>query len=262
MRARGLGVAAISYDPVAVLKSFADREHIEFPLLSDSDSQVIRRFGIFNEAVPKSSPAYGIPHPGTYVVDAHGVVTGKYFEDDYRVRDTAASILLRQFGLAPEREEAVAARHVKLRVAGAGEPVRPAQRISLSVDVEMPAGVHVYAPGVRGYIPISLTLDASPAYRTDPPTYPPSKTLHMPAIHETVPVFEGRVRIVQMVTLANAGDVEKLLDAGRNLAIRGQFRYQACNARECFPPETVPVEWSVNVLAFDRTRAPEAVRRK
>ena len=34
-------MAAISYDSVAVLKSFADRQRITFPLLSDPDSKVI-----------------------------------------------------------------------------------------------------------------------------------------------------------------------------------------------------------------------------
>ena len=34
IRARGLGVVAISYDSVAVLKNFAERRGITFPMLS------------------------------------------------------------------------------------------------------------------------------------------------------------------------------------------------------------------------------------
>ena len=37
-----------SYDSRAVLKDFAQRKDIQFPLLSDADSGIIRRFGILN----------------------------------------------------------------------------------------------------------------------------------------------------------------------------------------------------------------------
>ena len=75
IRKQGLGVAAISYDSVAVLKNFADRQHITFPLLSDSGSQTIRAFGILNETVKPDTAFYGIPYPGTFIVNAQGKVT-------------------------------------------------------------------------------------------------------------------------------------------------------------------------------------------
>ena len=100
--AQGLGLAAISYDSTGVLKAFAEREHIGFELLSDADSKVIRSYGILNETVPKDSTFFGIPNPGTYVLNERGIVIAKYFEDDFRVRNTAGSILLRQFGLLPQ----------------------------------------------------------------------------------------------------------------------------------------------------------------
>ena len=74
----------ISYDSVEVLKTFADRQHIGFELLSDPDSKVIRAYGILNETVAKGTPQFGVPYPGTYVLDVNGVVTGKYFADDFR----------------------------------------------------------------------------------------------------------------------------------------------------------------------------------
>ena len=48
LRGRGLAVAAISYDSEAILKDFAERRGITFPLLSDDDSAVITDFGILN----------------------------------------------------------------------------------------------------------------------------------------------------------------------------------------------------------------------
>ena len=260
--AQGLGLAAISYDSTGILKAFADRQHIGFELLSDPDSRVIRSYGILNETVEKDSPFYGIPHPGTYVLNARGVVIAKYFEEDYRVRDTASSILLRQFGLAPAPREKIEAKHLQLSVSGGETPARPGHRISLAVAVQLPSRVHVYAPGVSGYIPISLTLQPSPAFRADPVTFPPSKTMRLAAIHETVPVFERQFRLLQTITLADAQQIEPLLDSNRILTIEGQLRYQACDERECFVPETVGLKWTVPVLPFDRTRAPESLRRR
>ena len=257
-----MGLAAISYDSVPVLAQFAQREHIAFPLLSDPDSAVIRRYGILNQAVPKGTPFFGIPHPGTYVLNAKGIVTGKYFEEDFRVRDTASSILLRQFGLEVKQREAVTAKHLSLRTSATNADVRPGQRITLNVDVDLPPRVHVYAPGVLGYIPVALSLKASPAFQADPVVFPKSSMLTLVPIHETVPVYTGHFQLLQTVTLGIAQQVEPLLDSGRRLPIGGVFRYQACDDRECFIPETVPLQWTLHVLPLDRTRVPEDLRRK
>jgi hypothetical protein len=260
--AQGLGLAAVSYDSTGVLKAFAEREHIGFELLSDPDSKVIRSYGILNETVPKDSPFFGIPHPGTYVLNERGVVIAKYFEDDFRVRDTAGSILLRQFGLSPVPHETIKAKHLQLSVSGGDMPVRAGHRISLAVEVQLPDRMHVYAPGVSGYIPISLKLKSSPGFEAAPVSFPPSKTMTLEAINETVPVYEGQFRLLETITLRGTEQIEPLLDSNRNLTIEGELHYQACDDRQCFVPETVRLKWTLHVLPFDKTRAPESVRRK
>jgi hypothetical protein len=262
IRTQGLGLAAISYDSVSVLKQFSDRMHISFPLLSDVDSAVIRSYGIMNESIAKDSAQFGIPYPGTYVLDRRGVVTAKYFQEDFRVRDTAASILLRQFGLKPPVQEALEAKHATLRASAVEGELRPGQRITLSLDVTLPRKVHVYAPGVQGYKPVALKLTESKGFQPDIPVFPPSKSMKLAAIHETVPVYEGQFRLLQTVTLADAQVVETLLDSNRQLTIEGQFLYQACDDRECFVPETVPLKWTVKVMQFDRTRVAPDLQRK
>ena len=47
----GLKVASVSYDSVEILKSFADRVGITFPMLANPDSKIIRDFGILNESI-------------------------------------------------------------------------------------------------------------------------------------------------------------------------------------------------------------------
>ena len=123
IRAEGLGVAAISYDSVAVLKSFAERRGITFPLLSDPESKIIRDFGIFNEQSQEGTMQYGIPYPGTYLVDRAGRVTAKYFEDDYTQRYTSGDILVSRFG------ESAGRRTPSLRASTCGCRRRRATRV-------------------------------------------------------------------------------------------------------------------------------------
>ena len=106
IKAQGFGLAAISYDSVGILKNFAERRGITFPLLSDPESKIIQSFGILNESAPKNTPFSGIPYPGTYLLDPKGVVVSKYFVDDFRERDTAGEILVKQFGIRTEEVSA------------------------------------------------------------------------------------------------------------------------------------------------------------
>lgn len=56
---------------------------ITFSLISDPESTNIRAYGILNETEKPGGRAYGIPHPGTFIVDSKGVVVSRFFEDTY-----------------------------------------------------------------------------------------------------------------------------------------------------------------------------------
>ena len=72
-----LQIVAISYDSVETLAEFSKQHKIEFPLLSDEDSRTIDAYGVRNEDVRPNSRQDGIPHPGTFLVDRHGVIRAK-----------------------------------------------------------------------------------------------------------------------------------------------------------------------------------------
>ena len=73
---QGLKVAAISYDCEEILKYFAGRREIDFPLLADPDSKTIRAYQVLNtEAVGQFK---GMARPGFFFIDTKGV-TGKSF---------------------------------------------------------------------------------------------------------------------------------------------------------------------------------------
>ncbi|MGH9614795.1 MAG: redoxin domain-containing protein [Bryobacteraceae bacterium] len=263
IRKLGLGVAALSYDSPAVLRNFAERKGIEYPLLSDPESQVIRETGLLNRSIPKDSSSYGIPYPGVFVVDAHGRITGKYFEQDFTRRYTAGDILVRQFGLTPNVDaQEIKGRQVTVTTSASTAAVSAGQRIALVLEMNLKPNMHVYAPGVTGYIPIQWKMGGSAAWISEPPDYPKGQMLNLPVIDETVPVYEGRVRIVRDLQIGSDREVEAAKDSQGRLAISGTFRYQACDDRICYIPQTLPLEWTFQVTPHDRTRAPSELRRK
>jgi hypothetical protein len=263
IRKQGLGLAAISYDSVEILKNFAERRHITFPLLSDPESKIIRAFGILNETVKPGTPQFGIPNPGTYVLNAKGTVVSKYFEADIRERVSASDILVRQFGaVADEASGSVETDHLRLTTAASVAVARPGHRIALSLELDLKPNMHVYAPGVEGYIPIDWKLEQSPAAKAQPFEYPASRKLHLKAIGETAPVYRGRVRITREITFGPENDVRPLVSSTGELILKGSLRYQACDDRKCYVPETIPLEWHFRFEGLDRERAPVNLQRK
>ena len=261
LRQRGLETAAISYDSPAVLKDFAARRRITFPLLSDPDSAVIRRFGLLNPEYPPGDRAHGVPYPGTFVVDAEGVVREKHFAQAYTERRTAASILALSgdaSGPAAERS----APHFTLRTSASNAEAVPGQRITLTLEFEMEPGHHAYAPGDHPYRALALKLDPNPYVRLDAPRLPPARPFEFKPLKETVPVFEGRFRLHQDVILAVRDAMAPLL-AMRDptLVLKGVVEYQVCSDTLCHRPGSLPVTWSLRVRPLDRERAPEALQR-
>jgi len=262
LRKRGLGLAAISYDSVAVLKHFADRKGIKFPLLSDSDSKTIREFGLLNEEAPKNTPFFGVPHPVSYIVDARGIVKSRHFDEDYRKRYTTGNILTEQLNI---RTGAVSTTtknpRISVTASSSNAVVRGGERIRLMLDIQLPPKMHVYAPGVQGYIPIEWKLNEGAAFEAVAFQYPQSKMLHLPAIKETAPVYEGAFSLQREIVIAQPAKLKPLLSES-TFVVEGSFRYQACDDKKCYVPETIPLKWTLRFAPHDSERVPPELQRK
>ncbi len=249
-------MAALSYDSAALLKDFAARKNITYPLLSDPDSKVIRAFGILNTNFKPGQLPYGVPFPGMFILDARGIVRAKYFEDDHVDRYSAGSILIHQFGADGAKKTEIQTRHLKLITSASDTAVASGNRITLLLDLEMKPGMHVYAPGVKdGYIPINWKMPESKNWVALPVTYPVWQMLDMPVIHETVPVYQDHVRITRDLVMGQPG-------AQRELTVEGSFVYQACDDTQCYIPQTVPLKWTFQIQPLDSQRAPAELQRK
>ena len=91
IEAAGVQLVGISYDDTKALKTFSNRMKIAFPLLSDPGSQTIDAYHIRNAAA--RGKAEGVPNPGTFILDRHGVIRAKLFLEGYRNRHSADDLI-------------------------------------------------------------------------------------------------------------------------------------------------------------------------
>ena len=252
----GIGLAAISYDSVAILADFSRRRGITFPLLSDPGSATIRRYGILNTTVPESNQqTYGIPFPGTFMLNSQAVVTSRFFEQAYQERTTVGSIMTRLGNNIEVRAVTVSSPQVEISSFSNDSMVAPGTLFSLVLDVRPARGVHVYAPGVSGYEPIALSVQSTPGVLTRPAQYPPSEDYHFKPLNEHVRVFQRPFRIVQDLVVDASPASQAALKGMSSLTIKGVLAYQACDDKICFTPQSVPLSWTVRVRELDRERA-------
>ncbi|HVJ09524.1 MAG TPA: peroxiredoxin family protein [Acidisarcina sp.] len=263
--AKGIQVASITYDSQAILKTFADRKGITYPMLSDPQSTIIRAFGILNP--DGKGFATGIPYPGIYYITPDGVIRKRFFEAQYSDRFTPNNAYTVLFGgNAPTVQPAMIRHgsHVTLQITQSDAVVGPGSRIKLQVRISPAPKVHVYAPGAAklGYKVVNLALDPSPGFHEMPATYPPGTILEFPQLRESVPVYSKPAVIGQDVVVAATKEFIRSIGQGKELEISGTLSYQACDDHQCFNPVREPVKWMVKVEPLDTARAPEAIRHR
>lgn len=240
---------------MTTLAGFAQRRAITFPLLSDTGSEVIRRYGLINTTVPATNPTFGIPFPGTLVVDREGRVTARYFETPYQTRHTVSSILV-DIGRATRAPATrISSPQLDITTYSTDAAVSAGTSFALVLGLEPGSGMHVYAPGVSGYRPVSLTIDPQPFIQLNLPRFPPSETYEFKPLKERVQVYSTPFRILQDVRVDASGPAQAALKGIEHLTITGTLTYQACDDKVCFNPATVPVSWTVQLKAIDRARA-------
>jgi hypothetical protein len=248
---QGLGLVAISYDSPDTLRKFTASRGITFPLISDPGSAIIRRYGLLNDTVDPKSRTYGIPHPGTFILDRRGVVQSRFFEDAYQERYTAAAMLA-TIGAASTAGAVTTTRHLTLSASITDATAAPGERLSMIADVTSARGMHLYAPGKHTYQVVRLEIEPQPWLKVHATVYPASEIYHFKPLDERVEVFTKPFRLRRDVTLLATAEAQKALGAMTTATIRGALEYQACDDTVCFNPARVPVSWTVTLKGLER----------
>jgi hypothetical protein len=116
--------------------------------------------------------------------------------------------------------------------------LRPGVRVSLYVDVTPKPNIHIYAPGEKENLPITLTIPRDRAFRLGPPRLPPAQTYVFPVLKVTQLVYSKPFRIRQPLTIVNPPPTGPM-------TITGTVRYQACDDKVCYMPKSVELSWVV-----------------
>ncbi len=171
------------------------------------------------------------PGSGWIVLDAKSIVVAKY-DPSY----TFAAILVHQFRWTPPDPVEVEGKQLTATIGASNSTVAPGQRVALTLDIQLQPSMHVYAPGVEGYIPIDWNMQDSGAVQVRAAVFPRAEKLYLKAIDETVPAYRDHFRLIRDLTIGAGA-------AGRFM-VDGSLRYQACDDRVCYIPQTLALHWT------------------
>jgi hypothetical protein len=245
--AAGIDVFSLSYDEPDALADFRDAYDISYTLLSDPNSKVIREFGILNTLIGVDDhPWFGIPYPGTYVVNGEGFISHKFFENNLQLRAGPEMLLRAALGEAiehsnPDREPpAETTWHVFLD----GDRLAASVLKDLVVRIEVAGGRHLYAdPAPVGNVPVTLVLDENPQIVIRDVVKPESEPLTLGGTGEVIQVYTGAVELRLPVTVnADLGVAETEL---REITLAGELLWQTCDDQVCDLPRRERFEVTV-----------------
>jgi hypothetical protein len=179
---------------------------------------------------------------GWFLLDSKGVIAAKYFEPDASRCYTSAAILVHRFGWTPPGPtQEVEGKQLTATLAASNSTAAAGDVIALTVDIDLQPNMHVYAPGVEGYIPIDWKIQDSATVQAHAPLFPSPEKLYLKAIDETVPAYRNHFRLLRDIAIAS-GD-------GSHFSVDGSLRYQACDDRVCYIPQTLPLHWTFEYAA-------------
>jgi AhpC/TSA family/Thiol:disulfide interchange protein DsbD, N-terminal len=242
-----------------VLREFAEKQHIPYPLLSDIDSRVIRAYGILNDRIEESDFfLWGIPYPGAYVTDENGVVTAKFFRDTYKKRDSPEALLDAALGRTVLRDDtprvATGDREVRITAAvhGGKGTIRQGILRKLVVRFELGPGLHLYGqPVPAGMVPTTVTVEGPPGLVLESPIFPPTTPLRLASLGLELPVWaETFDVVVPFHAVGELASETRPLDED-SATIEVTVRYQACDREQCLLPRTEKLHLEVPLDVVD-----------
>jgi len=126
---------------------------------------------------------------------------------------------------------------VDARVEGTlDSPTRAVQLMLVATPVP---GVHVYAPGNRDYIPVTVAVTPVDGLTIGEPTFPDAEPYFFAPLKQAVTVY-SKAFTVRIPVKADAAFLkDRRAAAAESVPLKGVISYQACDDKVCFPPQTV-----------------------
>ena len=167
------------------------------------------------------------------VVDPQGVVIEKSFHDDHGLIDSDANILQEKFQVDPAGRPKHILENDDLKATAyiSSATIRRGQIQTVSIDIEIKEGRHVYAPSVKGgYTSTALTFDLIKDVHIGETSFPTSTKKKL--LGKNVPIFENTLTLKTSIRNQHRDD----------FTVRAQLDYQSCDDKECYMPQQLTFE--------------------
>lgn len=122
--------------------------------------------------------------------------------------------------------------------------LQPGQEAVLAISVDIRTGYHAqsHTPKDPNLIPFTVTMESSPQVEWTEPVYPPGQIESYPALG-IISVYNGKVIVYVPFK------VKSDLPAGTNIQLKGSVRFQICNDRTCYAPQTRTITLEAPAIA-------------
>jgi len=255
----GITLIALSYDEQDALADFAQEHGITFPLLSDPKSEIIERLGILNTLIEEDDhPWYGVPFPGTYVIDSEGIIIDKFFESNLAIRANSDQLRRAALGEKIMIDPISPPSEVMVDVSLDGESLAVGIVRDLLIRLRIPKGQHLYHdPVPEGIVATSVELNDSVGLVVFDPIFPEAHPYKFQSTGDVLQIFDSDILIRIPITHNQRSTIE-LDDGSEVLQISGTVRWQSCNDEVCHVPVTHHFEIEIPAVRSN----PPAIRQE
>lgn len=262
--AAGIKLYALSYDDRETLAEFAQKQGVQYTLLSDTDSRVIKQYGLLNEQLSKKDAfLYGIPYPGVFVCDEDGSVISKFFHDSYKKRESPEMLIDAALGritideTAPRAQSSDDGIRITAALHGGNGTLRQGIVRQLVTTFDLPEGLHIYGePVPKGLTATKIKVQGPDGLVALPMEVPPTTPLHLNALDIDLNVWSGTVNL--SIPLYPVGELVsecRPIDE-RKVEISVDVTFQACTDETCLLPQTRTLTLRVELEEVDVPNLP------
>jgi hypothetical protein len=262
--AAGIKLYALSYDDQETLAEFVQKQGVPYTLLSDTDSKVIKQYGLLNEQLSKKDAfLYGIPYPGVFLCDEDGTVISKFFHDSYKKRESPEMLIDAALGhitideTAPRAESSDDGIRITAALHGGNGSLRQGIVRQLVTTFELPGGLHIYGqPAPQGLTATDIKVEGPDGLVTLPMEAPPTTPLHLKTLDIDLNVWSGTVHFA--TPLYPVGELVsecRPIDE-REVELSVHVTFQACTDETCLLPQTRTLTLQVELEEVDVPNLP------
>jgi len=257
----GVNVALVTVDGMPAIRQFLTEHPVQYPILSDEQVELVRRFGIANEHIPEDSPIHrrGMPYPGSFLIGTDGKIRDKIVLDDYQYRPASTMLVTKHFGGARSGPCALLkADGMEAAISLSSAEIFTSEELGLEARVKLEPGWHVYGPSTAGQVAFGLEVDRDMFELRDLEL--PEPVLKVLSVaNQPIPAYEDNFIVCARLRCRWSAPAEfdglPGLQYLRDDAIKpGEYRlsgkicFQLCNDESCGIPQSVPFSIPVTVL--------------